>query len=132
MITKASPEELAAMRPQEFREMARRAEWTDYTLDVCQNYAQNNLAIVPKDYAFEFLLFCQRNPRPCPVVDVTEPGSPHPRVVAPNADIRTDLPRYRVFIDGKLVDEPTDILKYFVFCYILPSRFRQDMAVCDI
>ena len=113
MIIEASPEELAAMQPKEFRELVRKAEWTGYTLNACRNYAQNNLTIVPKDYAFEFLLFCQRNPRPCPVVDVTEPGFPYPKVVARTADIRTDLPCYQVFIDGELVDEPTDILKYW-------------------
>ncbi len=131
MITKASPEELAAMQPKEFRELVRRAEWTEYTLNACRNYAQNNLAIVPKDYAFEFLLFCQRNPRCYPVVDVTEPGSPHPKV-APTADLRTDLPRYRVFIDGEIVDEPTDILKYWrndLVAFLLGCSLTIDWAL---
>src|SRR5262249_42609256 len=55
------------------------------------------------------LLFSQRNPKPCPLLDVTEPGSPEPRLVAPGADLRTDLPRYRVWRDGELVDEPADL-----------------------
>jgi len=63
--------------------------------------------------AGEFLLFCQRNPKPCPVLDVTERGSPHPILLAPEADLRTDLGKYRVFKEGKLIDEPTDIIKYW-------------------
>ena len=71
-------------------------------------YVQANLVVVPRDLAFDFLLFCQRNPKPCPLLDVTEPGDPEPRHVAPGADLRTDVPRYRVYRNGELVDEPTD------------------------
>ena len=108
-----SKRELVAMSPAEFRGMARRGEWTDVTVMACHGYVITNLAIVPRDYAFEFLLFCNRNPRPCPVLDVTEPDDPHPKLLAPDTDIRTDLPKYRVFKDGKLVDELTDITKYW-------------------
>lgn len=131
-IIKLSAEQKAAMQPQEFRELVRRAELTEITAGFCQNYAQNNLAIVPKEYAFEFLLFCQRNPRPCPVVDVTEPGSPHPKLVATTADLRTDLPRYRVFIDGELVDEPTDVVKYWrddLVCFLIGCSLTIDWAL---
>ncbi|NNG01159.1 MAG: DUF1445 domain-containing protein [Desulfobacteraceae bacterium] len=93
--------------------MVRRGEWTDTTGGICAGYVQSNLAIVPKEYAFEFMLFCYRNPQPCPVIDLTEPGNPHPPLLAPEADIRTDLPRYKVFKDGALVDEPTDIKNYW-------------------
>ena len=101
------------MTPEEFRQMVRQGKWKDPTSGVCSGYAQANLAIVPQEVAFEFLLFCFRNSQPCPVIDVTEPGDPCPRGVAPGADLRTDLPRYRVFIEGELVDEPTDIRKYW-------------------
>ncbi len=112
--------QLGAMNPAEFRSLVRQGEWTTSTdlyrgrdISACRGYADANLAIVPKDYAFEFLLFCQRNPRPCAVLDVTEPGDPHPKLVAPEADLRTDVPRYRVFQDGEIIDEPIDILKYW-------------------
>jgi uncharacterized protein YcsI (UPF0317 family) len=72
-------------------------------------YVQANLVAVPQAVAFDFLLFCQRNPKPCPVLDVTEPGSPEPRTVAAGADLRTDLPRYRIYCNGELVDEPTNL-----------------------
>jgi uncharacterized protein YcsI (UPF0317 family) len=76
-------------------------------------HVQANLVVVPRDLAFDFLLFCQRNPKPCPLLDVTDPGSPEPRVIAPGADIRTDIPRYRVFREGELVDEPTDLARWW-------------------
>jgi uncharacterized protein YcsI (UPF0317 family) len=110
-----SKEELLAMSPIEFRNIVREHAWTTGTFaGVCRGYAQANLAIVPRDMAFEFLLFCTRNPGPCPVIDVTEPGNPHPsEAIAKEADLRTDLPKYRVFKSGELVDEPTDIIKYW-------------------
>lgn len=108
---------LANMSPADFRALIRQGRWTTFwrvgDIIPCRGYAVANLAVVPKDYAFEFLLFCQRNPQPCPVIDVTEPGDPHPKLMAPEADLRTDLPRYRVFQDGKLVDEPIDVIKYW-------------------
>lgn len=71
------------------------------------------MAILPRELAFDFLLFCMRNPKPCPVLDVTDPGSPIPRVAAPEADLRTDVPLYRVYKRGRLVDEPTDLKSYW-------------------
>jgi uncharacterized protein YcsI (UPF0317 family) len=76
-------------------------------------HLQANLVIVPKDLAFDFLLFCQRNPKPCPLLDVAEPGDPEPKRVAPGADLRTDLPCYRVWRNGEVVDEPTEISAYW-------------------
>jgi uncharacterized protein YcsI (UPF0317 family) len=69
--------------------------------------------VLPRPLAFDFLLFCQRNPKPCPLLDVTDPGSPIPRDLAPSADLRADLPRYRVYQRGELVDEPTDIHRWW-------------------
>ncbi|MQA82552.1 MAG: putative hydro-lyase [Streptosporangiales bacterium] len=74
----------------------------------CTGHTQANMIAVPADWAYEVLVFCQRNPKPCPVLDVTDAGSPS-TVLAPGADLRTDLPAYRVWRDGELVDEPTDV-----------------------
>jgi len=101
------------MTPKQFRKIVRRNEYVGPTIRVCRGSAQANLAAVPKEMAFEFLLFCNRNPRPCPVMDVTEPGDPHPRVMAPDADLRTDIPRYRVYENGKCIAEPMDVLEYW-------------------
>src|SRR5688572_24854306 len=76
-------------------------------------FVQANLVLLPKDWAFDFLLFCQRNPKPCPLLDVTEPGDPEPKAVAPGADLRTDLPCYRVWKNGERIDEPFDVRKYW-------------------
>jgi uncharacterized protein YcsI (UPF0317 family) len=62
--------------------------------------------------AYDFLLFTQRNPQPCPVLDVGDPGNPT-TALAQDADVRTDLPGYRVWRDGRLVDEPTDVLAHW-------------------
>ena len=69
---------------------------------------QANMMIVPKEHAFDFLLFCQRNPKPCPLVEVLSPGQLEP-ACAPGASIATDLPGYRVYRDGELVEERTDV-----------------------
>lgn len=95
------------------RRAARTGEITGPTAGLALGFVQANLVIVPKDLAFDFLLFCQRNPKPCPLLDVTEPGDPEPRLVAPGADIRTDLPKYRVYKIGQLADEPTDLKSYW-------------------
>src|ERR687888_1641046 len=93
----------------EVRRRARSGELTGPTPGLALGYVQANLVVVPRELAFDFLLFCQRNPKPCPLLDVTEPGSPEPRFVAPGADVRTDVPRYRVYRNGELVDEPADL-----------------------
>src|SRR3954468_8378972 len=97
----------------EVRRLARSGEWGGPTPGLAPGYVQANLVAVPRELAFDFLLFCQRNPKPCPLLDVTEPGDRVPRTVAPNADLRTDLPRYRVYRHGELVDEPTDVRSHW-------------------
>src|SRR5215510_6275267 len=89
----------------EVRRHARSGELTGPTPGLALGYVQANVVIVPRDLAFDFLLFCQRNPKPCPLLDVTEPGSAEPQQIAPGADLRTDVPAYRVFRNGNLVDE---------------------------
>jgi uncharacterized protein YcsI (UPF0317 family) len=87
----------------------RGGEITGQTSGLADGFAQANLVILPRSDAADFLLFCQRNPKPCPLLEVTDVGSPIPRRFAPDGDLRTDLPRYRVWRSGKLTDEPTDI-----------------------
>src|ERR1700681_4523082 len=92
---------------------ARSRTFTGPTPGLALGYVQANLVVVPRELAFDFLLFCQRNPKPCPLLDVTEPGDPEPKLIAPGADLRTDLPCYRVWRNGELVEEPTDVRKYW-------------------
>jgi len=93
----------------EVRKRVRSGEWTGPTCGLALGYVQANLVVVPQELAFDFLLFCQRNPRPCPLLDVTDPGSAEPRQAAAGADLRTDLPRYCVYQRGELVEEPDDL-----------------------
>ncbi|MDA1279487.1 MAG: putative hydro-lyase [Chloroflexi bacterium] len=90
----------------ETRQLIREGKFRRPTSGVAPHFVQANVAILPKDVAFEFLLFCQRNPKPCPVVEVIEAGQVEAILTAPGSDIRTDVPLFRVFKDGKMVDEP--------------------------
>lgn len=74
----------------------------------CRGYAQANVLAIPAASAFDFLLFAQRNPKPCPVLEVLEPGRHHGGILGDDADIRTAVPRYRVFREGRLVEETDD------------------------
>ncbi len=125
---KLSLEEKAALTPQEFRLMARRNEWAeDEDAEFCcAGYTWHAVDIVTKDYAYEFLLFCTRNPRGLFISDVCELGSPHPMLIAPEADLRTDCNRYRVYKNGEVVDEPRDIMNYWrddLVAFVLPCSF---------
>ncbi len=91
------------------RTACRNGKLTGPTPGLAPGYVQANLVILPRDWAFDFLLFCQRNPKPCPLLEVTEPGDPTPRLVAPNADLRTDLSAYRIWRDGILIEETDEI-----------------------
>lgn len=98
---------------QQVRAVCRSGEYRGPTPGLALGHVQANLVVLPKEWAFEFLLFCQRNPKPCPLLDVTEPGCPEPKVVAPGSDLRTDLPAYRLWKDGELIAEPTDIRQFW-------------------
>ncbi|MBI1310537.1 putative hydro-lyase [bacterium] len=95
--------------PRDVRLACRRGDLTGQTSGLAAGFAQANLVILPESDAVEFSEFCRRNPKPCPLLDVTAPGEFIPRRLASDADLRMDLPRYRVWKDGELIDEPTDI-----------------------
>src|SRR6516162_7928580 len=88
--------------PREARRIIRAGDYTGHTAGVAPSYVQGNLCILPKDLALEFAAFCQRNPRPCPLIGMGAPGDPRLPDLG-DIDIRTDVPCYRVFKDGKLV-----------------------------
>jgi uncharacterized protein YcsI (UPF0317 family) len=97
----------------EVRGWARSGRLAGPTCGLAPGYLQANLVVVPQDVAFDFLCFCQRNPKPCPVLDITAAGQWEPRRVAPGSDIRTDLPRYRVYRGGELIAEPSNIVEWW-------------------
>jgi uncharacterized protein YcsI (UPF0317 family) len=84
-----------------------RGGWVGPTAGHAAGFTQANLIALPKEWAWDFLLFAQRNPKPCPVLDVTEPGSAA-TALAPGADLRRDLPLYRIWRDGTLAEEVAD------------------------
>jgi uncharacterized protein YcsI (UPF0317 family) len=116
----------------EVRRQARTGEWAAPTAGLALGHVQANLVVVPRELAFDFLLFCHRNPKPCPLLDVTEPGDPEPRHVAPGADLRTDLPRYRVYRDGERIDEPADLSAWWredLVAFLLGCSFTFENAL---
>jgi uncharacterized protein YcsI (UPF0317 family) len=88
--------------PQEIRTLIRKGKWDKPTAGLTMGYAQANLVILPEKYAFDFLLFCQRNPKPCPLLEVLERGRFQTEFLSSEADIRTDIPRYNIYRKGKL------------------------------
>lgn len=105
--------DLSAKSAKEVRSLIRENKVIRPTSGMALGHAQANLAILPRDLAYDFLLFAQRNPKPCPILDVTEVGSPEPRIVAPGADLRYDIAKYRIYRHGQLEDEVLDIEKYW-------------------
>lgn len=101
--------DLTHASPAAVRSLIRAGAWTGPTSGLCLGHLQANLAILPAEAAGEFRAFCEANSRPMPLVDVTAPGDPEPAHVAPGADLRTDLPRYRVYRHGEPSGDPTDI-----------------------
>lgn len=95
------------------RKAIERGELRKPTSGLAPGYTQANLVILPKQYAFDFLLFCTRNKRPCPVVDVSEAGLTAPPLAGPNSDIRVHIPRYRIYRNGELDCEVDHIRDHF-------------------
>lgn len=101
--------DLTGLSPEALRAEIRSKRWNGPTAGLALGYVQANLVTLPRTLAYDFLLFCQRNPKPCPVLEVTEPGQWHLMYTARGADLRTDLPRYRIFRNGQLTAEATDV-----------------------
>jgi len=96
-------------------------------------FTQANMVMLPQDWAFDMLLFGQRNPQPVPLLDVTDPGATS-SPLAPDADLRTDLPRYRVWRDGELVDEPTNVTDLWrddLVTFLIGCSFSFETALMD-
>ena len=90
------------LTPKEIRVLIRKGKWDKPTAGLAMGYAQANLVILPQKYAFDFLLFCQRNAKPCPLLEVLEPGEFRTKFLSLDADMRTDIPLYNIYRKGKL------------------------------
>ncbi len=113
MLVQVSPPAFAFADARAVRQGARRGELTGHTAGLAPGFVQCNLVVLAEAYAADFLRFCQRNPKPCPLIAVSEPGDPTIPDAGEDLDVRSDLPRYRVWQDGRLVDEPTDIRRWW-------------------
>ena len=119
------------IQPQQLRQRIRTRNWTTPTSGAASGYLQANLVMLPAAEAFNFLLFCVRNPKPCPILDVMEPGQVEPNI-APGADLRTDLPRYNVFENGEFLTEAQDVSNYFnedMVSFLLGCSFSFENAM---
>ena len=103
----------AACSPYEVRKLIREGKITHQTSGMCDGYAQGNLLVLPKKYAYDFLLFTMRNPKPCPILEVGDVGSRLVKKMADCADIATDIPKYRIWRNGELECEVNDISSYW-------------------
>ena len=120
-----------AAPPQQLRQLIRNRKWTTPTSGAASGYLQANLVMLPAEEAFNFLLFCVRNPKPCPILDVLEPGRVEP-LIAPGADLRTDLPRYKIFEQGEFKTDAEDVSDYFnnnMVSFLLGCSFSFENAM---
>jgi uncharacterized protein YcsI (UPF0317 family) len=118
--------------PVEARRAAREGQVTGTTTGFAPGYVQGNLAILPAELAAEFLRFCHLNPKPCPVIGISEPGSPRVPTLGEDLDLRTDVPRYRVWQHGELVDEPTNLLDWWrddLVAFVIGCSFSFEEAL---
>jgi len=99
--------------PRKFRESVRKGEFKGQTSGSVPGFVQANFVALPREHAYEFLTFCLKNPAPCPLLAVTEPGSTAVEAVAAGADISRDIPRYVIHRDGKPREQLYDVAEYW-------------------
>ncbi len=129
--------DLSKMSPAEVRNLVRQGKITHQTSGMCDGYAQANLLILPREQAYDFLLFCQRNPKSCPLLEVGDVGSREIKYMANKADVATDLPKYRLWEHGVLKGEYTDVSHLwrddFVYFLIGCSfSFESELLAADV
>ena len=113
---------------------ARVGRLTGPTANIAPGHVQANLAILPADVAGDFLRFCQRNPKPCPLLAVSEPGDPSLPGLGHDIDVRSDIPRYRVWHNGQLAGEPTDVRDLWrddLVAFLIGCSFSFEEAMLD-
>jgi len=121
------------MTPPELRRAARNGKFSRSTSGLCQEHVHANLIAVPQIHAGAFRRFCERNPKACPLVEEVRAGEREPRC-APGADLSTDLPRYRIFREGALTEEPTDVSSLWrddLVSFLLGCSFNFERALAD-
>jgi len=120
--------------PRQVRLAIRTGKHRGNTAGLAPGHVQGNVCILPSEYAEEFRLFCERNPKPCPLLAMSKPGDPMLPSLGHDLDIRTDVPRYRVWRDGEVVDEPTNIMQHWrddLVAFVLGCSFSFEEALME-
>ncbi len=123
--------------PTDVRHLIRNNEISSQTSGMCAGYAQANLVVLPKKYAYDFLLFAQRNPRSCPLLEVSDEGSRSLEYLAKDADIARDIPKYRIYEHGELKEECSnvvdvwrdDLVSFLIGCSF---SFESELLMADV
>ena len=116
------------------RSVIRQGQWTHHTSGLASAHVQGNVVILPAAEANDFLRYCQRNPKACPVLAVSEPGQAALPTLGADIDIRTDLPRYRVWRHGEVVEQPTDIVNVWradLVTFVIGCSFSFEQALLE-
>ena len=119
---------------QHVRKLIRQGAWHSHTSGLASDHVQGNVVILPESLATDFLRYCQRNPKPCPLLAVSEPGQAKLPTLGADIDICSDLPRYRVWRHGEVVDEPTDISALWradLVTFVLGCSFSFEQALLE-
>jgi uncharacterized protein YcsI (UPF0317 family) len=120
--------------PRAVRRAVRTGAHAGHTAGLAPGYVQGNVCILPRDYADDFFVFCQRNPKPCPLLGASDPGDPRLPALAEDLDIRTDVPGYRVFRNGEHVEDVADIRGLWrddLVAFVLGCSFSFEEALVE-
>jgi uncharacterized protein YcsI (UPF0317 family) len=114
------------------RQAIRSGDYARHTAGLAPGCLQANLVILPEDNALDFMRFCQRNPKPCPLVGVTDTGDPFFRTLGADIDTRSDLPAYNIYRDGELAGQASDIRDFWcddMIAFALGCSFTFEKAL---
>lgn len=120
--------------PRDIRRAIRARRHTGHTAGLARGHVQGNLCILPREYAEDFLAFCRANPKPCPLLAVSEPGDPRLPALGEDLDIRTDVPAYRIFRNGKQEDDVADLVSLWrgdLVTFVLGCSFSFEEALME-
>lgn len=120
--------------PRAVRRAVRTGAHAGHTAGLAPGYVQGNVCILPREYADDFFVYCQRNPKPCPLLGATDPGDPRLSALAEDLDMRTDVPSYRIFRDGEFVEDVSDIRHLWrddLVAFVLGCSFSFEEALME-
>ncbi len=130
----AAKQQVGSPSGDQIRAPIRAGQWTSHTSGLSQDLVQGNVVILPQALATDFLRYCQRNPKPCPLLAVSEPGDPMLPTLGRDIDIRSDVPRYRVWRKGELVEEPSNVAALWrddLVTFVIGCSFSFEQALLD-